>query len=96
LQIVVVILNDPDIRALNETIRADNETELEKTGNLIYPICNVHEPLIRIAHYIYINNEKFLPIKRIKSISSWYKQDNEDKSRVRDEMINKTKRAFEG
>lgn len=63
-----------------------------------YPITNVHEPFIRIAHYAHINNEQFLPIKRIIKISEWYgKQDHEgDKTAIVDEEVNITKREFNG
>jgi len=29
---------------------------MKKTGAILHPISNVHEPFVRIAHYVYINN----------------------------------------
>lgn len=57
---------------------------MAKSGAILHPISNVHEPFVRIAHYVYINNEKFIPIKRIKSISSWYKNENEEKGKLKE------------
>lgn len=50
-----------------------NIESFSKTGELKFPVTNVHEPFIRIAHYLYINNEKFDPVKPIKKISRWYR-----------------------
>ena len=73
LQIVAVILFDPEIAKLNDEIRELNEESLKKTRTKIYPIANVYEPFVRIAHYIYIYNSKFVPIKTIKNINRWYR-----------------------
>ncbi len=83
LQYVAVILNDIDIGGpggTNDIIRKDNEDAM-KNGVILHPISNVFEPFIRIAHYVYINNHKFTPIKKIKSISKWYKHENEEKDK---------------
>ena len=34
----------------------------------------MQQPFVRIAHHVYINNEKFGAIKRIKKISLWYRR----------------------
>lgn len=95
LQIVTVILFDNEIAKLNDDIREANEAAKEK-GQALYPIVNVHEPFVRIAHYVYIYNNKFTQIKTIKNISRWYRHQGEEKGVVRKEDINYTKRAFEG
>jgi hypothetical protein len=89
LQTVTVILNDPEIAALNETL-------LQEAKKGSQGIASVHEPFVRIAHYVYIWNSKFTPIKTIKNISRWYRHEGEEKGVVRKEDINRTKRAFEG
>ena len=90
LQTVTVILNDPDIATLNEILV---EEAIKKGGQTIV---SVHEPFVRIAHYIYIWNSRFIPIKPIKNISKWYRHEGEEKGIVRKEEINRTKRTFEG
>lgn len=56
---------------------------------------NVHEPFIRIAHHVYVDNNKFQEIKRIKRISQWYQNEDENFNGGYED-INKTKRSFEG
>lgn len=76
---------------LSKRIADDNKA----AGQKIYPIENVHEPFVRIAHHVYVDNNKFQEIKRIKRISQWYqREDYENSSGVED--INRTKRNFEG
>lgn len=96
LQIITVILFDPEIARLNQEIREANEASLKRDGIKAYPIGNVHEPFVRLAHYVYIYNIKFTSIKTIKNISRWYRHQGEERGNVRKEDINKTKRAFEG
>lgn len=96
LQIVTVILFDPEIAKLNQEIRELNEASIKANGVKLYPIVNVHEPFVRIAHYVYIYNSKFTTIKTIKNISRWYRHQGEERGIVRKEDINRTKRAFEG
>lgn len=67
LQTVTVILNDPEIAALNEILLQDAKKKGGET------IASVHEPFVRIAQHIYICNNKFIPIKPIKNISKWYR-----------------------
>lgn len=89
LQSVAVILSDSEVARLSQQIRRLNaESEV-----VLYPIENVHTPFVRVAHHVFVNNEKFQPIKRIRKISSWYR--NEDRE-ILVEDINKTKRVFEG
>lgn len=78
-QIVAIILYDPEIKNLNTMIKEANE----QAGQVIYPIANVHEPFVRIAHYVYISNSKFTPIKTIKNISRWYRHQGEERGVVR-------------
>lgn len=73
LEMVVTILFDPEIEKLNAEIREANAESLAKSEKAKFPVTNVHEPFVRIAHYLYINNNKFDPVKRIKRISRWYR-----------------------
>lgn len=90
---VTIILFDNDIAKLNNQIRQANEAAKEK-GQTLYPIANVHQPFVRIAHYIYVYNNKFTPIKTIENISRWYRHQGEEKGVMRKEDINTTIRAF--
>lgn len=94
LQIVTTILFDPEMDRLNKEIQEENQKAIEETGEPIFPIANIHEPFVRIAHHLYVNNDFFSPIKRIKKISRWYR--NEDAELPAVENINRTKRMFEG
>ena len=82
-------LFDSDVARLNATINEINQ----ENGTIIHPINNIHAPFVRIAHHVYVNNEKFQPIKGIRKISSWYR--NEDREHIVED-IKKTKRVFEG
>ena len=66
LQTIAIILSDPEVKKMNEVIAKENDDWIL--------IKNVHEPFLRVAHHVYINNEKFSPIKRIKKISQWYRE----------------------
>jgi hypothetical protein len=57
-------------------------------------VTNVHEPFIRIAHNLYINTDKFDPVKRIKKILRWYRNEEAEGPIIED--INRTKRVFQG
>lgn len=62
LQAVAVILADSSMTQVNQKVK-DNNTEK------VFPIENLHEPFIRIAHHVYVDNHKFHEIKRIGRIS---------------------------
>ena len=94
LQTVATILFDSEMHKLNREIYEKNLEAIAETGSPLYPVANIHEPFVRIAHHLYIDNDNFSPIKRIKKISRWYR--NEDQERPYIEDINRTKRAFEG
>ena len=96
LQFATIILFDPEIEQLNRDIREVNDAHLKTHGYKLHPIANVYEPFLRIAHYIYISNSKFTPIKTIKNISRWYRHEGQERGVVRREDINRTKRPFEG
>ena len=70
LQSVSVILFDNEVAKLQTKIKQINQ---ESFPEVRYPIENIHAPFVRIAHHVYVNNEKFQPIKRIKKISRWYR-----------------------
>lgn len=54
LELIAIILFDPEVKKLNAEI---NE-KLDQIPNdeLKIMITNVHEPFVRVAHYVYINN----------------------------------------
>ena len=98
LQVIAVVLSDPEVRKLNELIVKENDND-----EIL--VKNVHEPFLRVAHYVYVNNEKFSPIKRIKKISQWYRSSKPIETYDRygqkqeiypPENINKTKREYNG
>jgi len=61
------------------------------------PTSNIHEPFIRIGHHAYVNNFKFSPIRRIRKVVKWYKEDEDDRYSVSEvEDITRTKRVYEG
>lgn len=94
LRTIVIILLDSEMDELNNEIMTDQLESIKKGQGKKYPILNIREPFLRVAHYVYINNDKFTKIKRIKKISNWYKYQNREGLII--EEINKTKRPFEG
>ena len=77
LQNVVTILFDDEIESINRKIRNDLNRPVQGSGSTperTYQIFNVHQPFVRIAHHVYINNDKFAQINTVKKIRLWYKK----------------------
>jgi len=77
---------------LNDDIMTDKLEAIKKGEPNKSGILNAREPFLRVAHYVYINNDKFTKIKRIKKISNWYKYEGREGPIIED--INRTKRPF--
>ena len=96
LQNVVTILFDDEIESINRKIRNELNRSTHGSGltsERTYQILNVHQPFVRIAHHVYINNDKFAPISTVKKIRLWHKKTDDG---LHIEEIRRTKRQFEG
>ena len=96
---MVTILFDDEIESINRKIRMDMMKPVDSmlgslaTPERTYQILNVHQPFVRIAHHVYINNDKFAPISTVKKIRLWHKKTDDG---LHIEEIRRTKRQFEG